>query len=117
MLEILAVLSNMFTLTFVVASMLALGFSLTVRQIVSPLSDVQLVLRALVANFVRVPAAAYAIKTLIPIDGAAAAARAAHRHACGPGHPPERAPRDCGPCPGAQAPCGPMHALRRPQPR
>src|SRR5687767_131180 len=65
--EILAVLSNVFTLTFVVASMLALGFSLTVRQIVSPLRDVQLVLRALLANFVLVPAAAYGIKTIIPI--------------------------------------------------
>src|SRR5262245_3750919 len=65
--EILAVLSKVFTLTFVVASMLALGFSLTVGQIVSPLRDVQLVLRALVANFVLVPAAAYGIKMIIPI--------------------------------------------------
>jgi predicted Na+-dependent transporter len=67
MLEILAVLSNVFTLTFVVASMLALGFSLTVRQIAAPLSDVQLVIRALLANFVLVPAAAYGLKTVIPI--------------------------------------------------
>src|SRR5215207_1307793 len=67
MLEILAVLSNVFTLTFVVASMLALGFSLTVRQIATPLSDVQLVVRALLANFVLVPAAAYGLKTVIPI--------------------------------------------------
>ena len=67
MIEILGVLSNVFTLTFVVASMLALGFSLTVRQIVSPLSDVQLVLRALLVNFVLVPAAAYGLKTVIPI--------------------------------------------------
>jgi predicted Na+-dependent transporter len=67
MIEILAVLSNVFTLTFVVASMLALGFSLTVRQIATPLRDVPLVLRALLANFVLVPAAAYGLKTLIPI--------------------------------------------------
>jgi BASS family bile acid:Na+ symporter len=66
--ETLAVLSNVFTLTFVVASMLALGFSLTVRQIAAPLSDVQLVLRALLANFVLVPAAAIGLKTVIPID-------------------------------------------------
>jgi BASS family bile acid:Na+ symporter len=67
MTEILGALSNVFTLTFVVASMLALGFSLTVRQIVSPLSDVQLVVRALLVNFVLVPAVAYALKTVIPI--------------------------------------------------
>ena len=65
--EILPVLSKVFTLMFVVASMLALGFSLTVGQIVSPLRDVRLVLRALVANFVLVPAAAYGIKMIIPI--------------------------------------------------
>src|SRR5215467_13218381 len=65
--EIFAVLSKVFTLMFVVASMLALGFSLTVGQIVSPLRDVRLVLRALVANFVLVPAAAYGIKMIIPI--------------------------------------------------
>src|SRR5262249_43570037 len=67
MAEILAVLSNVFTLTFVVSSMLALGFSLTIGQIVQPLRDVQLVVRALVANFVLVPAAAYGLKTVIPI--------------------------------------------------
>jgi len=67
MAEILAVLSNLFTLTFVVASMLALGFGLTVGQIVHPLRDLQLVIRALVANFVLVPAAAYGLKTIIPI--------------------------------------------------
>jgi BASS family bile acid:Na+ symporter len=67
MTETLAALSDVFTLTFVVASMLALGFSLTVRQIVSPLRDGQLVIRALLANFVLVPVAAYVIKTVIPI--------------------------------------------------
>lgn len=67
MTEIVSVLSNVFTLTFVVTSMLALGFSLTVGQIVSPLRDVQLVIRALVANFVLVPALAYGLKTVIPI--------------------------------------------------
>src|SRR5215213_5708997 len=67
MLEFLAVLSNVFTLSFVVASMLALGFSLSVRQILSPLSDIHLVIRALLANFVLVPAAAYGLKTVIPI--------------------------------------------------
>jgi predicted Na+-dependent transporter len=67
MIEILAVLSDVFTLTFVVASMLALGFGLTVAQIASPLRDVNLVIRALLANFVLVPVAAFALKTLLPI--------------------------------------------------
>src|SRR5690242_10759737 len=67
MAETLTVLSNIFTLTFVVSSMLALGFGLTVGQIVSPLRDGQLVLRALVANFILVPAVAYGLKTVIPM--------------------------------------------------
>ena len=65
--EILVELSNVFTLTFVVSSMLALGFGLTFGQIAQPLRDVQLVIRALVANFVLVPAAAYGLKAIIPI--------------------------------------------------
>src|SRR5262249_46841481 len=65
--EILAALSEVFTLTFVVSSMLALGFSLTVAQIVNPLRDLNLVIRALLANFVLVPVAAYALKTFLPI--------------------------------------------------
>jgi BASS family bile acid:Na+ symporter len=68
MTELLTVLSNLATLVFVISSMLALGLSLTVKQILDPLKDVGLVLRALGANFVLVPLVAYVLKTIIPLD-------------------------------------------------
>lgn len=55
--ELISVLSNLATLIFVISSMLALGLSLTVRQILNPLKDINLVVRALLANFVLVPLA------------------------------------------------------------
>jgi len=66
--EVITVLSNIFTLIFVVGSMLSLGLSLTVQQITEPLRDVGLVVRALLANCVLVPLAAYLIKLIIPMD-------------------------------------------------
>ena len=55
---------------FVVTSMLAMGLSLTIPMIAGPLRNVRLVVLALVANFVLVPALAYLIVTVIPIDEA-----------------------------------------------
>jgi BASS family bile acid:Na+ symporter len=55
-------------LVFVVTSMLAMGMSLTITQIVEPLRNLRLVVLALVANFVVVPALAYVIAAVIPID-------------------------------------------------
>lgn len=66
--EILQVLSNVFTLIFVVGSMLALGLSLTIKQISDPLRNGGLVGRALLANFVLVPLLAYLLRLLIPMD-------------------------------------------------
>lgn len=68
MTEVITVLSNLATLIFVISSMLALGLSLTVQQILAPLKDVNLVVRALVANFVLVPLVAFGLKTVIPLD-------------------------------------------------
>jgi len=68
MAEIIEVLSNIFTLVFVVGSMLALGLSLTMKQITDPLRDMGLVLRVLLANFVLVPLVAYIINLVIPMD-------------------------------------------------
>ncbi len=48
-------------LTFVLASMVALGLSLTVRQIVEPLRNARLVVLALVSNFVVAPAVAWGL--------------------------------------------------------
>jgi predicted Na+-dependent transporter len=66
--EIIQVLSNIFTLVFVVSSMLALGLSLTMQQITGPLRDVNLVVRVLLANFILVPLVAYLINLVIPMD-------------------------------------------------
>jgi BASS family bile acid:Na+ symporter len=63
----LMVLQNLFTLAFVVSSMLAMGLSLTVTQIIEPLRNARLVALALVANFVIVPAAAYLLSRVIPL--------------------------------------------------
>jgi bile acid:Na+ symporter, BASS family len=55
-------------LVFVVASMLAVGSSLTVGQIVAPLRNRKLVFFALLANFVLMPAGALAIAKLLRLD-------------------------------------------------
>lgn len=55
-------------LTFVVSSMLAVGVSLTVGQIVAPLKNGKLVSLALLANFVLMPLAAVGIARLLRLD-------------------------------------------------
>lgn len=66
--EIVASLTSAFTLAFVITSMFGLGLGLTVRDIVAPLKNVRLVLLALVANFLIVPAAAWAIADLLSLE-------------------------------------------------
>ena len=66
--EVVTALANVSVLVFVVSSMLAMGLSLTVKQIIDPLRNVRLVLLALLANFVLVPLAAYLIRLLIHLD-------------------------------------------------
>jgi BASS family bile acid:Na+ symporter len=65
--EILTVIAQISVLTFVITSMLAMGLSLTIAQIVEPLKDVRRVLLALLASFVLVPGLAYLITQLIPL--------------------------------------------------
>jgi len=55
--EIIEVLSNIFTLIIVVGSMLALGLSLTIKQITDPLRNIGMVLRVLLADFLLAPRA------------------------------------------------------------
>ena len=55
-------------LAFVVSSMLAVGLSLTVAQIVDPLRNGRLVSLALLANFVLMPLAAIVIARLLRLD-------------------------------------------------
>ena len=66
--QISQVIANVGILTFVVASMAALGLSLTIEQILAPLRNGRLVVIVLLANFVLTPALAFAIKALIPMD-------------------------------------------------
>ncbi len=55
-------------LVFVVSSMLAMGFGLTIPQIIEPLRNWRLVLIALAINFVAVPALAYLIDLVLSLD-------------------------------------------------
>jgi bile acid:Na+ symporter, BASS family len=66
--EIIASLTGAFTLAFVVTSMFGLGLGLTVGEIVRPLRNLRLVLAALVANFVILPAAAVGISRLLGLQ-------------------------------------------------
>jgi BASS family bile acid:Na+ symporter len=55
-------------LVFVISSMLGIGVSLTVRQILAPLRNGKLVFFALLANFVLMPAVALVIAALLKLD-------------------------------------------------
>ncbi len=66
--EIIGVIAQLSALTFILTSMLAMGLSLTVKQIIDPLRNVRVVILALLANFILVPALAYLITVLIPLD-------------------------------------------------
>ena len=61
-------LAQIAALPFIVTSMLAMGLSLSIAQILAPLKNARLVVLALLANFVLVPLLAYVIKTVIPLD-------------------------------------------------
>lgn len=66
--DLFAALAQIAGLLFIVASMLAMGMSLTMPQIIAPLKNVRLVALALAANFVLVPLLAYIIKSVIPLE-------------------------------------------------
>src|SRR5437016_9714094 len=55
-------------LAFVLSSMLAMGFGLTVGEIIAPLRDVRRVVLSLLANFALVPLIALAIAALLRLD-------------------------------------------------
>ena len=66
--ELLSKAAPITMLAFVVSSMLAVGLSLTIRQIVAPLRDRKLVFLALLANFVLMPLGALGIARLLRLD-------------------------------------------------
>ncbi|MGB9175141.1 MAG: hypothetical protein WCB46_00195 [Methanoregula sp.] len=55
-------------LVFVITSMLGMGFSLTIPQIVAPLRNTRLVLMSLTANFIIVPILVLLIAWIIPLS-------------------------------------------------
>lgn len=66
--ELFSAIAGISGLTFVITSMLAMGMSLTMAQIIQPLKNARLVVLALLANFVLVPLLAYVILLLIPME-------------------------------------------------
>jgi predicted Na+-dependent transporter len=68
MTDVLTGIAQVAILTFVLTSMVALGLSLTVQQILTPLRDVRLVLLGLVTSFVLAPAAAWGIAALFGLS-------------------------------------------------
>jgi BASS family bile acid:Na+ symporter len=66
--EILSKAVPITMVVFVVSSMLGVGLSLTIRQIVAPLRNGKLVSLALLANFVLMPVAALAIARILQLD-------------------------------------------------
>jgi len=66
--ELLTLITKLAILTFVIASMLSMGFSLTLNQILEPLKNVGLVLRSLLANFVIVPLLVLLILRIVPLS-------------------------------------------------
>ena len=68
--ELITLLAQVSGLLFVVCSMLGMGMSFTVSQIIEPLKNPRLVILALLGNFVLVPLLAYGITYVIPLDDA-----------------------------------------------
>jgi predicted Na+-dependent transporter len=72
MAEPLFSLLNIAVLVFSVTSMLSVGFSYTLREIVEPLRNMRGVLLALAANFALVPLLAYGVSRLLSLEPAVA---------------------------------------------
>lgn len=66
--EFFVAIAQLSGLLFVFTSMLAMGLSLSMAQILQPLKNARLVILALLANFVLVPLLAYAITRVIPLE-------------------------------------------------
>ena len=66
--DLLILAAQLSGLLFIVSSMLAMGLSLTMAQIIEPLKNARLVILALLANFVLVPLLAYLITLVIPLE-------------------------------------------------
>ena len=68
--ELLNTLYNLMSLVFVLGTMISMGLSLTVKQVTDPLRNTRFVIMALLANFILIPAAAYVLTLVIPLNEA-----------------------------------------------
>lgn len=68
--EILITISSVALNLFIITSMLAMGMSMTVKQIIDPLRNVRLLALILVGNFVLVPALAVLLTVILPMGEA-----------------------------------------------
>jgi BASS family bile acid:Na+ symporter len=68
MTDILETLAQLSVLVFVIGSSFSLGLSLTMKQIIDPLKNARMVILALLANFVLVPALAYALALIFNLE-------------------------------------------------
>jgi predicted Na+-dependent transporter len=66
--HIIQIIANIGIVTFVIAGMAALGLELTLKKIIEPLSDLFLLIKVVVANFLLVPALAYLILLFVPVS-------------------------------------------------
>ncbi|MCB9140125.1 MAG: bile acid:sodium symporter [Caldilineaceae bacterium] len=66
--DLLSTLFNLVVLVFVLSSMLGLGLSLRVDQLIAPLRNYTLMGKALIANFILAPALAYLLTQVIGLD-------------------------------------------------
>ena len=68
LMDLLSKASTIAMLSFVISSMLAMGVGLSISQIVQPLRSPQLVVVALLSNFVLMPLCAFALSTMLRLD-------------------------------------------------
>jgi BASS family bile acid:Na+ symporter len=66
--EFLGTIGVLATVIFVLTSMLGMGFSLTLQQIIEPLKNTKLLILTLIANFVLVPLLSLLLLTVIPLS-------------------------------------------------
>ncbi len=67
-LDFLGTIGVLAAVIFVLSSMLAMGFSLTVQQIIEPLKNTRLVILSLAANFILVPLLALVLLLIFPLS-------------------------------------------------
>ena len=72
--DVLVTMTQVGMLTFIVASMAAMGLGLTIGQIIEPLRDVRMLLLLLAVNFIVVPIVAVAAARLLPMGDDSATA-------------------------------------------